>query len=477
MRSKELPITLNISLVMAFRLLGMFMILPVFSAYLSRIPHATPTLLGIAIGIYGLTQACLQIPFGLASDIIGRKIIISLGLGLFILGSIIAGLSHGIYGIIIGRAIQGSGAIGSSLLALLADNTRDENRSKAMAIMGMIIGSAFSLAMILGPWVSSHFGIQGIFVLSALLGMIGLAIIWLGVPQTPRYQIDCSISPTLEGFKAVFKSKQLLQLDASIFFQHAIFTAFFIAIPILLTEHMHFSASHQSLLYLIIMAVAFVIMMPLVMFAEIKRVLRPVFICCIVALLATQLLFLNHHSDHTWLIILLLICFFIAFNLLEATLPSWVSKVAPLNVKGCALGVYSTCQFLGIFIGGTLGGLALHHDHIFGVFLLTSTLAVLWLVSISRLKNPPYLSTLILPLNEQLITKEILERLREQPGVADTTDYAHLNQGKLLYIKYDKKKINEKALRKLLQTGSLQMNKNSEEYSIKQPDTKTSDKD
>jgi MFS family permease len=444
---------------MAFRLLGMFMILPVFSAYLTRIPHATPMLLGIAIGIYGLTQACLQIPFGLASDLIGRKIMITIGLGLFIVGSLVAGYSHGIYGIIIGRAIQGSGAIGSSLLALLADNTRDENRSKAMAMMGMMIGTAFSLAMIIGPWVSSHFGLQGIFILSALLGAFGLVIIWFGVPQTPHYQIDRSVSPTLEGFKAVFKSKQLLRLDASIFFQHAIFTAFFVAIPILLTEHMHFSAHHQSLLYLIIMTIAFIIMMPLVMFAEVKRVLRPVFIACILALLATQLLFLNHHSDHTWSIIALLIVFFIAFNLLEATLPSWVSKVAPLNVKGCALGVYSTCQFLGIFVGGTLGGIALHHDHISGIFLLTSGLAILWLISVSRLKNPPYLSTLILPMDEQIITKEMIDTLRQEPGVADTTDFAHLSKGKLLYIKYDKRKIDEKALRNVLQTGSLRVNK------------------
>lgn len=453
MKNKEAPMTMAISFVMASRLLGMFMILPVFSAFLTKIPAATPWLLGVAVGIYGLTQACLQIPFGLASDGFGRKKVIIFGLFLFMLGSLLAAYSHTIYGIIVGRAIQGAGAVGSALLALLADHTRDENRSKAMAFMGMSIGASFSIAMILGPWISAHFGLKGVFNACALLALIGIVIITFLVPSQGQFTPDQTVSPNIHGFKNVFKNAQLLHLDISIFFQHAIFTAFFIAIPIVLTHHFQLTGTHQSIFYLIIMAIAFILMMPLVMFAEIKRQLKPFFLIAITIIATIQICLIFFSQQHIITLALLLICFFIAFNFLEATLPSWISKVAPLNVKGCAMGVYSTSQFLGIFVGGILGGFALHHGHTQGIFLLTSFFAMVWLLCLLKLKQPPYLSTLLIPLtNSEWQMKNPIQLLNKLDGVGDCTT---VSNGQLLYVKYDKKKITEKALRNVLQTGSL----------------------
>jgi len=445
--------TMAISFVMASRLLGMFMILPVFSAYLTKIPFATPILLGVAVGIYGLTQACLQIPFGLASDAFGRKKVIVFGLLLFILGSLMAAYSHTIYGIIIGRAIQGAGAVGSSLLALLADHTRDENRSKAMAFMGMSIGASFSIAMILGPWIAAYFGLKGVFMACAILAAIGIFVITFLVPSQGQFTPDKTVSPNIHGFKAVFKNAQLLRLDVSIFFQHAIFTAFFIAVPLLLSHHFHLTGTHQSIFYLIIMVIAFILMMPLVMFAEIKRKLKPLFLMAIVVVGAIQALLILFSDYHVFALSLLLIIFFTAFNFLEATLPSWVSKVAPLNVKGCAMGVYSTSQFLGIFAGGILGGFALHHGQTQGIFILTTILAIVWLACLLQLKQPPYLSTLLIPLDKNNFKADNpIHLLNKLMGVGDCTT---VSNGQLLYVKYDKKKITEKALRNVLQTGSL----------------------
>jgi MFS family permease len=453
MKNREAPITLAVSFVMACRLLGLFMLLPVFSAYLTQIPSATPMLLGLAVGVYGFTQACLQIPFGLASDAWGRKKVIIFGLLIFLLGSLVASDSHSIITLIIGRAIQGAGAVGSALLALLADHTRDEHRSKAMAFMGMCIGASFSIAMIIGPWISAHFGLKGIFDATAILAILSLLIVIFFIPNQGSQTVDPTVSVNKQGFKAVFMDTQLLRLDASIFFQHAIFTAFFIAIPILLTHLFHVSASHQSLFYLVVMMIAFVMMVPFIILGESKRKLKPLFIGAIVVIGLVQGSMTLFHSAHLIVLMVLLTLFFMAFNFLEATLPSWVSKVAPLRAKGCAMGVYSTSQFLGIFVGGVLGGFALHHGDTQGIFLLTSGFAILWLLCLIQLKHPPYVNTLVFSLNT--LSKPIqnpVALFKKITGVSDCTMVAH---AQLLYIKYDKTQISEKALRNVLQTGSL----------------------
>ena len=453
MKNRETPVTLAVSFVMACRLLGLFMLLPVFAAYLTQMPSATPMLLGLAVGVYGFTQACLQIPFGLASDALGRKKVIIFGLVIFLIGSLVASCAHSIHTLIIGRAIQGAGAVGSALLALLADHTRDENRSKAMAFMGMCIGASFSIAMIIGPWISAHFGLKGIFDATAILAILSLLIVIFFIPSQGYQTVDPTVSVNKEGFKTVFRDTQLLRLDASIFFQHAIFTAFFIGIPILLTHTFHLSGAHQSLLYLCVMIIAFVMMLPFIIYSESKRKLKPMFIIAIVLVGLVQVGMMLFHSDHLFILIVLLTIFFIAFNFLEATLPSWVSKVAPLRAKGCAMGVYSTSQFLGIFVGGVLGGFALHQGTTKGIFILTTVLTLLWLLCLIKLKNPPYVTTLLFPLDDQYKrTKNLMQLLDKLEGVEDCT--TTLN-GQLLYIKYDKKKISEKALRNVLQTGSL----------------------
>jgi len=225
----------SLAMIMAFRMLGLFMILPVFSAHATALPGATATLLGVALGIYGLSQAILQMPFGMLSDRIGRKPVIAAGLILFALGSIVAALSHSIYGIILGRTLQGAGAIGSTTLAMVSDLTRDENRSKAMAMMGLTIGFAFSIAMILGPIIYTWFHLSGIFWATSGFAIVGLLLL-ITVPTPPKVLVHPDIERETNNLKSVFKNGQLLRLDWGIFSMHAMLTATFIAIPILFTQ-------------------------------------------------------------------------------------------------------------------------------------------------------------------------------------------------------------------------------------------------
>ena len=368
------------------RMLGLFLILPVFALYAEELASATPVLIGMAIGIYGLTQALLQIPFGLLSDKIGRKPVIIGGLLLFVLGSIIAAMADDIWMIILGRAIQGSGAIAAAVMALLADLTRDSQRTKSMAMVGVTIGFSFTLALIAGPLFNTWVGVPGLFWITAALAVGGIVILLLVVPTPEHSSVHGDAEPIPGLFGKVLRDPQLLRLDAGIFTLHFVLTSLFLALPLTLRDA-GLPVEKHSWLYLPVMLLSMGLMVPFIIMAEKKGKMKQVFTGSIsvlgIALLGFYLL-----SSSIWGLGLMLLLFFIGFNLLEATLPSLVSRLAPGAIRGTAMGVYSTSQFSGAFAGGLLGGWAHAHFGETSVFLLGAGFILLWLLLAAGMQTP-----------------------------------------------------------------------------------------
>jgi MFS family permease len=386
MNSSEKRTTLALASIFSFRMLGLFMVLPVFSLYARHLQHATPFLIGVAIGIYGLTQALLQFPFGMLSDYYSRKSIIALGLILFIMGSIVAGCSHSIEGIILGRALQGGGAVGSVIMALLADLTRDSQRSKAMAIIGIMIGFSFLLAMLLGPLLGNWLHLNGLFWLSALLGLVGIIFLYQLVP-TPQQIVSPTKLRFTEHFKTLISNIELLRLDFGIFCLHVILTASFVIIPIFISQYVN--QRDTWLIYFGTLIMSCAITFPSLSFSERKKWVKAFFITAIIILIAALIWFWFLHFN-LWQLAIGLLIFFSAFNFLEANLPSLISRTAPPECKGAAIGIYSSCQFLGIFCGGLLGGWLFGHTQPATLFLVCGIIAMLWLLtafSMSDLAN------------------------------------------------------------------------------------------
>lgn len=387
MKTSHNKATLPLALIMAFRIFGLFMLMPVFSLYVDQITHATPALIGVALGIYGFTQGVLQIPFGRLSDRWGRKPVITLGLLLFALGSLIAALSTSIYGIIVGRALQGAGAIGSAVLAMVADLTPENERSKAMAIIGATIGLAFAVALVIGPAINAWFHLAGIFWATLVFALLGLVLLYTMVPNPAVLAPHPEVESEPGYFKTVLSNPELLRLDFGVFALHCMMTALFIAIPILLSNHLFIAAHHQVWLYLIIMILAFMIAMPTIMLGEKKQKLKPIFISSIILLIVCQLLFLFLPASMINIAVLLFI-FFTAFTLLEAFLPSLISKACPRHAKGTAMGIYSSSQYVGIFVGGSVGGWIFGHYHFSGVFIFCVLISIIWLIIAFSMKPP-----------------------------------------------------------------------------------------
>ncbi|GGC95978.1 MFS transporter [Vreelandella lutescens] len=431
----------------ASRMLGLFMVLPVLALYADTLAGATPLLVGVALGVYGLTQAMLQIPFGLLSDRIGRKRVIAMGLLIFAAGSVVAAMSDTIGGVIFGRALQGGGAVAAAIMALLADQTREQVRTAAMATIGLSIGVSFAIAMVLGPWLAAWAGLSGVFWFTALLTVVGLLVLWRWVPPAPRRLRHRDVGLDRQQFKSVITRPDLWRLDLSIFALHLVLMAIFVAIPFRLLNA-GVAVEYHGLAYLGIMALSFVAMVPLVIVAEKRQRMK---LMCLLAVGAIALslasLGLPLSQGH-WLFVWLFI-FFTGFNLLEATLPSMLSKLAPAGAKGTAMGVYSTSQFLGAFLGGTLGGVFANFWGLNAVFIGCAVLALGWWMAMWRMPSPPPLSSEVMALHETQpdAMNLLMEHLADVVGVEDVMV---VPEERLVYLKVNREALDQAALMKLM---------------------------
>ncbi|MCH4812258.1 MFS transporter [Vreelandella neptunia] len=431
----------------ASRMLGLFMVLPVLALYADTLDGATPLLVGVALGIYGLTQATLQIPFGLLSDRIGRKRVIAMGLVIFALGSVVAALSDSIAGVIAGRALQGGGAVAAAIMALLADQTREEIRTVAMATIGLSIGVSFAIAMVLGPWLAAWAGLAGVFWFTALLTLVGLLVLWRWVPAAPRRRRHRDVGMDRQQFKSVITRPDLWRLDLSIFALHLVLMAIFVAVPFRLLNA-GVAIEYHGLAYLGIMALSFVAMVPLIIVAEKQQRMRLMCLMAIGSIVISLAGLGLPLSPGYWLFVWLFV-FFTGFNLLEATLPSMLSKLAPAGAKGTAMGVYSTSQFLGAFLGGTLGGLLAHYGGLNAVFIGCAVLALCWWIAMWRMPSPPPLSSEVVALHEtQADALDLLmEHLADVVGVEDVMV---VPEERLVYLKVNRQQLDQAALTRLM---------------------------
>lgn len=386
MNRQEFRAAGSLAAVFSVRLLGLFMIFPVFEGYARGLSGATPYLIGEALGIYGLTQGLLQIPFGLASDRLGRKVMIVFGLILFAIGSVVAALSDSIAGVIVGRALQGAGAVGSVILALAADLTREEVRTKAMALIGVTIGASFMVALVAGPVTAILIGVAGMFWLMAALAVLGIAITLLVVPTPPTLTVhrDAEAVPALIG--AVLRNPELLRFNLGIFVLHAVLTASFLIVPGLLRSTLGIAPRNDWIVYVAVLIVSVAVLVPAIIAAEKHRRMYGVFVGAVGALAVSQIM-LYLGADNSLVLLVALIAFFSGFNILEATLPSLISKTARPDAKGTAMGIYSSLQFLGIFTGGVVGGWANQQAGTAGVFAVTVALTLAWLAVAATMKR------------------------------------------------------------------------------------------
>ena len=434
----ELRATWGLGTVFSLRMLGMFMVLPVLTTYGMALQGASEALIGLAIGIYGLAQAIFQIPFGLLSDRIGRKPLIVGGLAVFILGSIIAALSDSIWGIILGRALQGSGAIAAAVMALLSDLTREQNRTKAMAFIGVSFGITFAIAMVLGPVITHALGLNALFWMIAILATLGIVLTLWVVPDSANHVLNRESGMVKGSFSKVLAEPKLLKLNFGIMCLHILLMSTFVALPGQLADAGLPAAEHWKV-YLVTMLISFGSVVPFIIYAEVKRRMKRVFLFC-VALIVIAEIVLWGAGNHFWELIIGVQLFFLAFNLMEALLPSLISKESPAGYKGTAMGVYSTSQFLGVALGGSQGGWI---DGMFDgqtVFLVGAFLAVVWLAVASTMKEPPYVSSLRVVIPPEIAADDVLkQRLLATKGVSEVLI---AQQEHSAYVKIDSKVTN-----------------------------------
>ncbi len=452
MNPTEVRATFGLSLVFAFRMLGMFMVLPVMAIYGQSLQGATPVLIGLAVGAYGYTQALLQIPLGIVSDRVGRLPIILIGLLLFLLGSIVAAMSDSIWGVLIGRILQGTGAISAVVMALLSDLTREQHRTKAMAFIGMSIGASFAIAMIAGPILAGYFGLHGLFWFIALMAAIGFLLMAFVVPR-PNKQIsrrDASVAKA--DFLPTLKDLDLFRLDFSIAAVHIVMMVNFMALPIVLMNDSGLPKEQHWWVYLVAFVGSAFGMIPMIIYGEKKRKLHQVLIACVVILLLCSLFFLLHHPS-LWALLAGILVFFIAFNTIEALLPSMVSKVAKAGARGTAMGIFSTSQFLGAGIGASLSGVLVKFGGLPAVFIGSSVICVIWLLVIFKMKEPPYVTSIRLSLtSDQLANQQLVPYLMQQSGISDALVAA---DELAIYVKVDKKMIKPDQLEALIASAPI----------------------
>ncbi len=441
MTAVEMRATWSLASIYGLRMLGMFLILPIFAIYASTLSDKPSSLMvGLALGAYGLTQALFQLPFGMASDKFGRKPMIYLGLAIFAIGSMVAALAMNIEGIIIGRALQGAGAVSAVVTALVADLTRDEHRTKAMAAIGGTIGVAFALSLIGGPLLNQWIGVPGIFFMTALLTLAAIAVVKFVVPDPvhSHYHSDASAAPA--KLRDVLKHTQLLRLNYGIFALHVAQMAMFVVVPFAINQASDLDVNQHWYIYLPVLLASFVLMVPAIIYAEKQSKIKLVFVAAVATMLLAQLMFAAS-IDYFWGIVASLTMYFIAFNVLEASLPSIISKVAPAAAKGTAMGVYNTSQSLGIFVGGALGGYLSHTYGFSSVFIFCGVMMFLWLLLAFSMQAPPAVRTKMYTMNamaEQMAAEDVNVLKDKLAGIAGVIEAVVLPQELTVILKIDK---------------------------------------
>ncbi len=401
-----------------FRMLGLFMVLPLLALYADELEGATPALIGLAIGVYGLTQALLQVPLGMLSDRVGRLPVLLGGLALFAFGSFVAAQATTIEGVIAGRLLQGAGAISSTIMALVADLTRDEQRTKAMALVGISIGLSFALAMMLGPLLAATGGLPLVFNATGGMALLGILVLVLAVPRVRRVATHGEVGTVPSLLWRTLVDRNLLRLNTGVFTLHFLLMAAFVGLPLVLEQSLGVGRDQHWKIYLPVLVASVLGMVPFMLLSERQGRLKLALglgICCLALsqLLAMGSLGLTVFCLGLWL-------YFTAFNYLEAALPSLVSKAVYAGGKGTALGVYATFQFLGAFVGGTAGGLALQLGGTDAVLVLCAVVALLWLPLALGMQTPGNLANHLVRLPaDPRAADAVLERLRTAPGVAD----------------------------------------------------------
>jgi predicted MFS family arabinose efflux permease len=442
MNLSELRAMFALGGIFALRMLGLFMIVPVFAIYGQHYTGATPALIGLAIGIYGLSQAVLQIPLSLIADRTARKPLIIIGLLLFALGGAISAVSTSIWGVILGRAIAGSGAISAIVMALLADVTREEHRNKAMAAMGMTIGFSFIVAFSLGPLLTKQFGLSGLFWLTSIAGVLAIGLLAI-VPSPLRLLRQNPLGFGVQ-LKSVLALPDLNRMHISIFALHLLMTSAFVMLPQQLEKFAQIPISHQGWYYLPLLLLGALMTIPAIIVAEVKRQMRLIFIAA-VGLIVVSLMVLMFESNRLGMILGVGL-FFISFNLIEAMVPSWLAKRAPVAARATAMGINASSQFLGAFAGGVLGGQLLTYANPQISWMILSCFALIWLFVASGLGSPPYLSSLSIRLPDHPLTG-LSSDINDWAGcllaVEGVEDIVILPDQHVAYLKVDKRKMND----------------------------------
>jgi len=451
MSPTELRASLSLASIFGLRMLGMFVILPVFAIYSEHLKGGDNlTLVGVALGAYGLTQAILQIPFGWLSDRYGRKPVIYFGLAIFALGSFVAASADDIYVVILGRVLQGAGAISAAVIAMVADLTREEQRTKAMAMIGSTIGLTFAVSLVASPWLNHLIGVPGIFAMTGVLSILAMGVVYAVIPDVPEDVVPAAVraDKSAPGFFAVLWDPQLARLNFGILALHAVLMAMFIVVPLSLREAGLAVGEHWRI-YLPVMLGSFVLMVPAILLAERRGRVKFIFVGAVGLLLAGQL-------TMPWLlggvgpISAFLLMFFTAFNVLEAMLPSLTSKLAPPGAKGTAIGVYSSVQFLGTFIGAACGGFLYQHFGPRGVFVFDAVLLLAWVVLAAGMRAPVRMQTraYTIPALDTAQAGSLLARLRAQPGVREVQ---LATAERTAYLKVDAKGYDERVVLRLIE--------------------------
>jgi MFS family permease len=388
MTALERRASVSLAALFALRMLGLFLILPVFAVHARGLPGGEQAaLVGFALGVYGLAQAILHLPFGLASDRFGRKPVIVAGLVLFALGSFVAAQADSVAGVAIGRAIQGAGAISAAVTAFIADSTRESQRTKAMAMVGGSIGLTFAFSLVAAPALYGWIGMDGLFELTGALALLAIGVTLFVVPPAPMAQTGPALAAPV-NLRSVVRDTDLMRLNLGVFVLHCVQMASFVVVPGWLVERAGLGLAEHWKVYLGVVLLSFLVMLPPLFWSERRGRLREIFLGAVALLLAVCVGFMAQPAGLVAMAGLLL-AFFAGFNVLEASLPSLVSRLAPAGSKGAALGIYNTMQALGVFAGGALGGLLLARWGGGAVFAVCSALLVVWLATASGMRRWP----------------------------------------------------------------------------------------